>query len=129
MRKGDTVKRILIIDDERSFAHNFEPDEAEVIYRRNVGDALSLLVSIWNEDCLFDWHPYGFDEIWLDHDLGDGGDIMVIVHWFASIAFLRRGFPVRKIYVHSMNPVGAENIVNRLKPNYDVQRCALPELV
>jgi len=55
-----------------------------------------------------DWE--GFDLILLDHDLGKGGDVSRHV----SEAF-PEGYNGRAwVIVHSMNPVGARNIVHTL---------------
>lgn len=55
-----------------------------------------------------DWDGYFL--VMLDHDLGKGGDVSRHV----SKAFPRGYTGSAEIVVHSMNPVGARNIINAL---------------
>lgn len=122
-----TYGSVIVIDDERTFANRLD-DGMLLNHVRSVGEALTVLVSCWNF-----YQKFGqgmIDEIWLDHDLGDdGGDINVIVDWLVIIAHQGNAFPVKRIFVHSQNPVGANNIVKRLDGFYNVERVPLPELV
>lgn len=120
------MRNILVIDDERTFSND---GGACMVHCRTVGEALEVLVNIWNHDVMF---PYerGIDEIWFDHDLGsEGGDIMVVINWLRNVAEIGHPFPVEQIFVHSQNPVGAKNIVDALFMIYRVKREFLPELV
>lgn len=109
------VKKIFVLEDnelrikyfEEWFYQQFETDY-EVFYARDVSEAKKLFEE--NKP---------FDIYFLDHDLG--GEVMVkSEHENTGYQFARflsendvRGYH-ENIYVHSLNPVGAQNIVNVL---------------
>jgi hypothetical protein len=63
------------------------------------------------------------DELWLDHDLGGEDTIMPVVTILEEAAFDGRPFRIGTIFVHSANPIGAENIVRALtRWDYRVRR-------
>lgn len=109
----------VVIDDERTFA-DF-PDE-DTVYFRTSQDAIDFLKAVnWDD----------VREIWLDHDLGGDDTAMRVVdflvehYFYACEVYNWDG----KIYVHSMNPVGANNIVRALERYYAVARTTLPVCV
>jgi len=57
---------------------------------------------------MIEWDDY--DVAFFDHDLGEGGDMIELVRWIIAEGHLKN----TKIVVHSMNPVGASNIVAEL---------------
>lgn len=130
------MKRILVIDDERTFA-----ELPDALYARTVSEAIAHL------------QLSRFDEVFWDHDLGPGGDAMEIVDWMDRAysewvnhtynlamswwpnfikerRYKRHPFYIAKSFVHSMNPVGAARLVAALDKHSDeVHRIILPELV
>lgn len=106
---------LLIVDDERTWFRN--PECGITITVRTVADAITCLESIT-----------GITEVSLDHDLGPDEDIRALVHWMIDNKRHNKIPNVQFIYVHSMNPVGAEWIVDMLKPHFVygyVQRISL----
>lgn len=109
---------IIVVDDERTFEHF--PDE-ETIYFRTSGEAIDFLSKS---------HPADIEEIWLDHDLGEDDTAMRVVDFLVQCAHFSWGLnTLFTIYVHSMNPVGAQNIVRALERYYTVERVPLPVCV
>ena len=60
-------------------------------------------------------HSYGIDIIDIDHDAGeyvnDGGDYIKLLDWFEETG---RNYPIK---IHSMNPVGVENMRRVIQKN------------
>lgn len=123
---------IIVIDDERTFK---VPGHL-VLYYRSAYQFIEALVC-GTADVY--WAPEGAEidgtfeisEIWWDHDLGDdGGDIMdciKVLHMLEDAEIT--GLADIPMYVHSQNPVGADNIVSRLSQFCsNVKRVPLPEL-
>jgi hypothetical protein len=122
-----TFNSIIVIDDERTFANRVY-EGYTMLHCRSVGEALAVMVSVWNYHIRYESGVIA--ELWFDHDLGDdGGNINVVVDWLCGIAEIGHPFPVRHIMVHSQNPVGAESICKKLERYYNVKRVELPELV
>lgn len=94
---------VLVIDDLRCF-----PFDAK--YARNAVDGLALLAS------------RAWDEVWLDHDLGDGVDIGPVVDLLCERAVWGDPMPVGRIVVHSANPPASEQMVRVLARHYTVLR-------
>lgn len=90
--------KILLIDDLRNFK-----DKRAAVIARNSSQAISIL----SQDN--DW-----DEIWLDHDLGevDGvlDSVMSVVDFLSEAAFNDTPVNVSKIFIHTSNPVGAKQM-------------------
>jgi hypothetical protein len=118
---------ILVIDDERDFAVG---EDVTVQYVRNSKDALHMLAKLYVNQYKAG-HNYDLDALMLDHDLGGEDDINVVVDFLILIgpSESKNPFRVKKIYVHTMNPVGADRVVNKLKAyGYDVDRVSLPKI-
>lgn len=106
------MSRILAIDDLRIF-------EFECIYARTPESGFHHI---------FD--PEGWDEVWLDHDLGYGpnGDILDIrpvvsaVEEFASIGIM---LPITQFFVITDNPWGRDWLMAALRPYYPIQVSAV----
>lgn len=112
------MARILIIDDERIFP-TFHKDNT-VVYARTSIEAIENL-----DDEHDTW-----DEVWFDHDLGEGDDAMVIYDFMRACAQYGTKWneSIKRAYVHSMNPVGAESLRSRIKDfGIVTRRVALPE--
>ena len=101
--------RILVVDDERTFPFGD--------HVRHVDDAIRELST------------RDFDEVWLDHDLGPDEDVRDLARWLVEQAHLSPSFAGRVglVYVHSMNPVGADWLVDTLSRYYTVRRVPLPQ--
>ena len=99
---------ILVIDDERTFP-SFEGEGVTVIYARTAEAAKDAL--------LLAPMSAGWDEVWFDHDLGLGPDVRAVVKFMEEKAEegVRWDKWIRRVFVHSMNPVGAANIRSRIK--------------
>ena len=100
--------RILVIDDERTF-------KFPATYARTLPEALWLL-------CTREW-----DEVWLDHDMGDPiHEMMQLVNWMEQL--ILSGDPTDSwqphmgtIVIHSSNPVGRERMKAALENWYNVR--------
>lgn len=63
------------------------------------------------------------DELWLDHDLGDDDDVLPVLTMLCEAAANNDPYPVRQIYVHSMNRSGADTLMRGLRRyGYPVRR-------
>lgn len=108
------TRRILVIDDERSFLPEAIPDGTIVRYARTATQAIDDLR----------WEPW--DEVWWDHDLGRGGETKEIIAWmFAKVVTQNEGSfavlpTVHSHVVHSLNfsPDGRERIYKDLRAMY-----------
>jgi hypothetical protein len=125
---------IIVVDDERVFTDERFRD---AIYLRTEDEAILFFAKWFNRQCDV---PYGaedhIDEVWFDHDLGEGnGDGHSVARFFArmeyalgSELFLR---VVHGVFVHSQNPVGASRIVDdlvgRIGETVNVTRVELPD--
>ena len=100
--------RILFVDDTREPKDvHLKVDEDDILIARTASSAINVLAGT----------PFGFNEIWLDFDLGfvygqhefaDDSTAMPIALWLCEEAFYGRQYPVGTIYIHSMNPVGSQ---------------------
>lgn len=64
-----------------------------------------------------------WDEVWLDHDLGPDDDIMRVVDYMCEWAYFDHPVRVSVVYVHTQNPVGAENVMRALtRYGYNAKR-------
>lgn len=83
---------------------------------RSVNEAKELIESYeWMKIVSGGKHYYNIDLIDLDHDAGDyacdGGDYINILNWLEETG---RNYPIR---IHSMNPVGVENMRRIIRKN------------
>lgn len=83
---------------------------------RSVNEAKELIESYeWMKIVSGERHYYNIDLIDLDHDAGDcacdGGDYINILNWLEETG---RNYPIR---IHSMNPVGVENMRRIIRKN------------
>ncbi len=102
------TKRILVVDDERTL------NIAGADHVRTVDEAKAYLRE----------HPV-LDELWLDHDLGDAEDIMTLVHHIEHMWHWDMGYDIGLVVVHTMNPVGSQNILRALQQYYPTRRVAV----
>lgn len=104
--------RILFVDDERDFeVLGFKMGQVDIYKAVNSSEAIDLI------------QTGKFSVLFLDHDLGmdfgieDSG--MEIVDYLVNV---QHHPEIQYIFIHSQNPVGAVNMMNRLGPFYNVQR-------
>ena len=109
------MARILVIDDERIFPA-FHHDGNTVVYARTSAEAIALL-----DDDHDTW-----DEVWFDHDLGPRGDARKVMTYLEERRQSGNPVLIEAIYVHSMNPVGASELVSGLSKMYPTRRVPLP---
>lgn len=94
------MPRTLIIDDDKVRVPVLTKYAEEIVGTGTVVHSTTFTAENWDS----------YDLILLDHDLGEGGDVSHHV---------RKAFPegyhgTAWIVVHSMNPVGAKNIIHAL---------------
>jgi len=106
---------IVVIDDERTFAGN-----GSEIYFRNSSDGITFLAKKLIDQKMHYGEP--IQELWLDHDLGEGDDICVVVDFLVLV-----DLEIERIYVHSQNPT-TDWIVKVLQSKYNTSRIPLPIL-
>ena len=91
----------LWVDDVRPAPEGYE-------WLRSVGDAVIAI-------CYVEKKGIPIDIIDLDHDAGDyypyGGDYIKLLEWFEQTG---RNYPIR---IHSMNPVGRDNMRAIIRKN------------
>ncbi len=92
----------VLVDDDRDFI-----DRREAVVLRTSAHALAALSRIREEGAVI-------DELWLDHDLGGDDTVMPVVDMMAELGFYATPYPVRRVYIHSMNRVGAERMTRSL---------------
>ena len=108
---------IVAIDDER------DHDGWDIVLT-NSTDALAFLVRhIVNYN--FSQCPL-IEQLWLDHDLGEDDDAMVIARYLRIIGYSGVKDGIGQVLVHSQNPVGAANIVNLLNEHVDFNAYQVP---
>ena len=106
------MPQILVVDDERTLSI------PGAIHVRNCADAKMRILASEESMTLF-----------LDHDLGPEEDVRGLILWLVQSAIEGEDLNIDKIYVHSMNPVGAKWIVDSLVNYYDVYRIGLDGLL
>ena len=117
-----TEKVTVVVDDLRTF----DSDE-DIIYLRNAKDAIFFIFERFNKAYM---DP--ITDLYLDHDLGYDEDmnkttIMPVVDFLVFLAQTEKSWTiVHKIFVHSQNPVGVENVVRALRNYYDVTAIPTP---
>lgn len=119
---------IVIIDDERTFETS--PDD-NVTYLRTEQEALAYFAKWWTQ-FLSGGYDCQIDELWFDHDLGDGGEALSVAKFLWALSGTLEGLnmPIEAIFVHSQNPVGAERILDYCEAiTLRARRVPLPTLV
>ena len=97
---------------------DIRPAPEGYVWRRSVEETKRIIE--YCELCVNDTNPlvvetYTIELIDLDHDAGDfvqyGGDYIKLLDWLEETG---RNYPIR---IHSMNPVGAENMRRIIRRN------------
>ena len=100
------TNRVLLVDDLRTFTV-----PRAVTTARTSKDAVAILEQARTAG-------EAFDEVWLDHDLGDAtgtnDTVMPVIDWLCEQAINGEQAPVGTLYVHTSNPVGANTMVRAL---------------
>ena len=99
----------LWVDDVRPAPVNYE-------WCRSVNEAKKVIVYCESMHRFpVEMYPYDIEVIDIDHDAGefafDGGDYIKLLDWLEETG---RRYPIR---IHSMNPVGVENMRRIIKRN------------
>jgi hypothetical protein len=111
---------IVVIDDERTF-----DTEDEVTYLRTEDEAL-LFLTRWFVEWNYGRAP-SIDALYLDHDLGENQDIVVVVRFLGLLKNVKKA--VLKVFIHTQNPVGAQNMwTDCSRFSNHVERIPLPAL-
>lgn len=111
------LKKIVVVDDLRTFDPEFllvEGEDIDIEYIRTAPQAVE-----WLRTC--QWAGLEIDELWLDHDLGLGGDTVGVADWMERAAFEGTPIPIKKVYIHTANPAGANRLRSGLEKWYDVE--------
>lgn len=111
---------IVVVDDERTFAGHVD------VYLRTEDEALA-----WFARWLSNPYSDPITELWLDHDLGDGGTVQPVADFLEWVVMATgTDHPeIGQVRVHSQNPVGADRLVSTsMAFCSDVRRVHLPVL-
>ena len=112
----------IVIDDERTLRPEAVNTGDEIVHRRTADEGLAFLATLWVNSQLDPVGPEmltpgpGTITLWLDHDLGEGGDTWGIVRWLLASRQSTDGqmLPIERIVIHSRNVVAAKRIYNAL---------------
>lgn len=99
---------IVCVDDLRLFGDTFQ--DCLIHYATNSSDALKFL-----EENL----PL-IQEVWLDHDLGDGDEITPVINWLDEKAREGKTDHISCIRILTNNPVGYNKIMLALQRHFFV---------
>lgn len=103
----DKCNKILVVDDIREFRFD---EWYTVTYARNIVQAGKLLAD--NHWC----------EVWLDHDMGNDGDVSLLVNDIEKMAGEDNTIlDVSMFVIHTSNPVEAGKMYAALSPFYRVR--------
>ncbi len=97
--------RILVVDDVRSL----EPTDGEVVYARTRPEGMARIAE----------GPW--DVVYLDHDLGEKGDVRPVVTLLEERAFHGDPVPIGRVVVVTTNAYGANWIRQDLERHYPVR--------
>lgn len=99
------MRNILLIDDLRRFRETHK--DAQVAIARNSKTGLEMLAN-----------DVEWDEIWLDHDLGDKtgeiDSIMPVIDYMSERSVYENPVKVNTVFVHTSNPAGAKSMMSAL---------------
>lgn len=109
---------VLLVDDNRVFNEKVRSENDKkgnrVWVAKNSLSALGFLSRIWTEQQCHYGLP--LTELWLDHDLGPGDDIVPVIDFLTCI---EPKIEFEKIYLHTMNPPGALMMYRALRRRYN----------
>jgi len=115
------MKRVLVIDDVKEFTF---PADCDVQYARTLEDGFAQLERIFKLPLIE--APVEF-ELWLDHDLGGEDTIRPLCLSLAEMAYYDNTYPLTRIVICSLNPVGIKWMESTLSPYYPVTICDNPQ--
>lgn len=105
------IRPIIVIDDERTL----HIDE-QVVHLRSSREARNY----------FAWHGGEPFILFLDHDMGGDDTTVEFVRWLV-LHVPREVAHMSTIYIHSMNGVGADNLMRELELYFSTHRIPLPD--
>jgi hypothetical protein len=118
------MKHILVVDDVRTLTIDEETEYGLVTYARTLEavQEVPIFCVQRNSDKSFKLIYCFFNEIWLDHDLGDGETIRPFVNALELLGceFLSQKDVFPTIRIISSNPVGRAYIRAALEKYYEV---------
>lgn len=93
--------KILIVDDENYRHEGFKKklEGSDLYHAYTYNEAVKFL------------QKYTFKEVYLDHDLGLGKNGNDVAQFITKLQAFKQP---KKVFIHSWNPVGADNIYNTL---------------
>ena len=117
---------IVVVDDERTFK-----TDAPILYIRTLNNALAFFARLYKNNLAL---PVGGEtivtQLWLDHDLGEDQEAIELAEFLFALSDPHMYYWVETVFVHSQNPVGAQNVFNVMNQGFrDVRRVPLPELI
>lgn len=112
--------RIVVIDDVRELPETYALTLTKRVYTfKRSQEALETLER-------FREVRGHVNELWLDHDLGGDDTVMPVVSWLVTEYRSGHALSVDLIFVHSMNPVGVQRVMDSLRPYYPVVQASFP---
>jgi hypothetical protein len=102
------MRSVLVIDDVRKFRF-------DCAYARTLAQAISLLEDPW-------------DEVWFDHDLGQGETVRPAVLWIEEQIANGVRPEIGQVVIHSSNPSGVQWIYQALRQHYRTKVVSAGEL-
>lgn len=102
------MRSVLVIDDVRRFRF-------DCAYARTATQAVSLLEDPW-------------DEVWFDHDLGQGETVRPAVQWIEEQIANGVRPEIAQVVIHSSNPSGVQWIYQTLRQHYPTRVVSADEL-
>jgi hypothetical protein len=107
---------VLVIDDERRFDPNLcAKSRVDAEHFTSSMDGFKRILQAIQDDEII-------DELWLDHDLGDGDTTRDLVLMMCEDCVMGKPWPIRNIYIHSANPVGQEWLWGMLVIYYEAHK-------
>lgn len=104
---------VIVVDDERVFDPTVcAPHRVDAEHYITSTDAFRRILKAVEDNEVI-------DELWLDHDLGGEDTTRDLVMMMCEDASEFTAWPVRKVYVHSANPIGREWLWGTLDLFYD----------
>lgn len=104
------MKRILIIDDDHL-----------------VGTPAGSVRALSSREAINRFEERSaWDQVWFDHDLGGADKATKVVEYLEERREAGHPVFIECVYVHSMNPAGADTLVKSLSRMYPTRRVPLP---
>ena len=115
--------KIIVIDDERTFANYALNSNVKQPEYYRTSDAGLLAVAKHTVEYAVRYGEKA--ELWLDHDLGNGDDIRIVVDFL----IVNPTPSISRILIHSQNPVSADLVDVLTHSGYVCDKVGLPKLM